>query len=319
LSALPSSPEAASIATAAEREVRDALRSDSTTAALGGADLRRIPGGLSNFAWRATTRDGSKYFVRLAAPRTERLGADHVNECGVLALAAELGVAPPVVRCDPSARLLVTRWVDGAPGGDDRMRAWRVAAVAERLARLHASPVPADVRRVDFETQADELGRVVGPDGRVPVLAVVAARVFARLRDTQHRQVLCHHDLNPLNLVWERTGRLWIVDWEYAGLGDAAIDLASFTSQHGLGARGRAMLLRHYLAAGGVADAARLEPAAWAFDYVQWLWYRATLDAEQDVADRAIVASRAIRLRASLRVRASRLLRCNNARFARPA
>jgi thiamine kinase-like enzyme len=169
------------------------------------------------------------------------------------------------------------------------------------------------LRTVDFAVQARALEHAIGES---PTLAAVATRVFDRLQATRHEFVLCHHDLHPCNVVWDRTGRPWIVDWEYAGLGDAAIDLASFASQHGLTAHARARLLRHYVAAGGVADAERLELATWAFDYVQWLWYRATLAAPgAAVADPALATARAKRLQSSLRVRARRVLRCNNASF----
>jgi hypothetical protein len=70
-----------------------------------------------------------------------------------------------------------------------------------------------------------------------------------------------------------------------------------------------------YVAAGGQLDPARLECAAWAFDYVQCLWYRAALESAGSLADPALAAVRARRLEASLRTRASRVLRCNNAAF----
>ncbi len=43
----------------------------------------------------------------------------------------------------------------------------------------------------------------------------------------------CHNDLLAANFI--RGGdRLWIVDWEYAGMGDPAFDLANFAVSNGL-------------------------------------------------------------------------------------
>lgn len=307
-----SPPDGSAAARAAEHEVRSALRADAVTTRFADASFERIPFGLSNHAWRATTDDGASVFVRLAVADTERLGADHRNECRVLALAADAGIAPPVIRCDPAERVLVTWWIDAVapPPETERCR-----VVGPLLARLHASIIPAGVREVDFERQARVLEQTLPTARREPALVQVAARVFERLRATRRALVLCHHDLHPLNLVWDRDRRPWFVDWEYAGRGDAAVDLASFASQHGLGVRARTRLLHHYLAAGGAADARRLELATWAFDYVQWLWYVATLDAERATGEREIVTTRARRLHASLRARASRVLRCDNAGF----
>lgn len=312
MAASPLPPDVSAAARAAEHEARSALRADAVTAQFADASFERIPFGLSNHAWRATTNDGASVFVRLAAAHNERLGADHGNECRVLTLAAEAGIAPAVVRCDPAGRILVTRWIDAdAPPPDTEQR----RVVGSLLARLHASNVPAGVREVDFERQARLLEQALPAARREPGLVRVAARVFERLHATRRALVLCHHDLHPLNLVWDRDRRPWLVDWEYAGRGDAAVDLASYASQHGLCVRARARLLHHYFAAGGATDAGRLELATWAFDYVQWLWYVGTLDAERAAADRAIVTTRARRLHASLRARASRLLRCDNAGF----
>jgi Ser/Thr protein kinase RdoA (MazF antagonist) len=83
--------------------------------------------------------------------------------------------------------------------------------------------------------------------------------------------VLCHHDLHHLNLLDD--GRLWLVDWEYGGRGDPLFDVAGFLALHELGPGPTATFLEAY---GGLApaDAALLGAARWAFDYVQWLWYR---------------------------------------------
>jgi thiamine kinase len=295
-----------------ERQVRDALRTDAGTAHLAGATLAPIPGGLSNHAWQARPARGAAYFVRLAAPFAERLGADRAAECRILALVSAAGIAPEVVRCDPGRRLLVTRWIEAAAPGTPNRGASHVDAVAVTLARLHALAPEGRLRVVDFAAQAAELETAASADG---VLAAAARDVFRRLRSTRTADVVCHHDLHPLNIVWEAPGRPWLVDWEYAGLGDAALDLASFASQHALRAAARRRLVARYLAAGGHVDASRLDLARWGFDYVQWLWYRATLQSEHGPGDRRVAASRATALGASLLRRASSVLRCNNARF----
>ena len=43
----------------------------------------------------------------------------------------------------------------------------------------------------------------------------------------------CHNDLLNANFI--RAGeRIWIVDWEYAGMGDRFFDLANFSVNHEL-------------------------------------------------------------------------------------
>lgn len=310
---LPDLP--ASARAAAEPTLRTLLAAHPSTAPLAAALLHPVPGGLSNFGWRADV-GGTSHFVRLARAATAGLGADHRNERRVLEIAGAVGLAPKIVHRDADARVLVTEWVEAVDPPRPRGRA--IDTVAQALARLHGLRAPDDLRVVDFPRQAVELQATLAGTDRSRGLHARAAGVFDSLRQYGPVQLaLCHHDLNPLNLLFDRGGRLWLVDWEYAGLGDPLFDLASYSSQHRLTAAGQARLAAAYAAAGGRAfDVARLERAAWAFDYVQWLWYRAALRAADTAADRDFAAARTVRLAASLRGRARRLLRCNNEPFA---
>jgi len=301
---------------AAEPALRAMLAAHPATAMLASVPLLPVLGGLSNLCWRAAA-GGRSHFIRLAPQATEDLGADHGNECRVLDVACAAGLAPRIVRCDTGSRLLVTEWIDGAEEGSPLPRTQAFTTAARALAKLHDIPVPPDLRIVDFTRQARELRAALPPLSRYQGLDDVAMVVLGTLQDGTARQVLCHHDLNPLNLLFDRGGRLWLVDWEYAGLGDPVFDLASYASQHGLGTRQLARFAAAYAGAGGRAvDAGRLRQATWAFDYVQWLWYRAAVQGHDTLADRELAQARTERLAASLRGRARRVLRCNNEPFA---
>lgn len=45
--------------------------------------------------------------------------------------------------------------------------------------------------------------------------------------------VLCHNDLNPKNVLMDDE-KLWFIDWEYSGTGDALFDLAVVAKSHNL-------------------------------------------------------------------------------------
>jgi thiamine kinase-like enzyme len=301
---------------AAEPALRALLAGHDATAMLASVPLVPVLGGLSNFCWYAAA-GSRRYFVRLARQATEDLGADHGNEGRVLAVAAAAGLAPRIVHIDGASRLLVTEWIDTAVRSPPLSGAQALAAVARALATLHDLAAPQDLRTLDFANQARQLEDTLPQTPRGDVLREIAVSVFRRLHDAATRPALCHHDLNPSNLLFDPAGRLWLVDWEYAGLGDPHFDLASYACQHGLGGRRLARFAAAYAtAAGRTVDLVRLERAAWAFDYVQWLWYQAALQGPATLADRDLVHARMVRLAASLRGRARRLLRCNNASFA---
>ena len=121
----------------AEQAARVALRTDRATAALAEVPFRPVPGGLSNFAWRVAGACAGDCFVRYAGRFGEQLGADHAVECRVLEQTARHGLSPPVVRCDPAGRLLVTRWIDATGVGRPLRR-----TVAEGVITVLIPPRP---------------------------------------------------------------------------------------------------------------------------------------------------------------------------------
>jgi thiamine kinase len=82
---------------------------------------------------------------------------------------------------------------------------------------------------------------------------------------------LCHNDVHHLNLVDD--GRLWLIDWEYAGQGDPYFDLASFCCYHTLSNSARRELLRTYLGQDNNAAVERLQRMCWVFNYIRDLWF----------------------------------------------
>jgi thiamine kinase-like enzyme len=179
-----------------------------------------------------------------------------------------------VLACDPAAGLLVTRFIDGgAWRAGDVTEERNLARLAQRLQSLHALPVPAGVHEVSFARQAHELSADgTARDEVASTLAGRARHAFAQIEARQSHQTLCHHDLHHLNIL-DDGERLWLVDWEYGGRGDPLFDVAGFLALHGIDARATTVFTEAYGRL-GEPDLAVLDAARWAFDYVQWLWYR---------------------------------------------
>lgn len=257
------------------RAVRSALAAHPSVAFLVDAVLQPVPGGLSNHAWRASV-EGESWFIRLSPAGSSQLGVNRHGECALLDFVAAAGIAPQVVLCDPERQLLVTRYVDGLPwSGEQALQPDNIASIGRLLADLHTLPVPTAVPQVSFPAQAHRLASLLEHGGEA-VGAPLRSRVDAverLLSQSADPVVACHNDLHHLNIIADQR-RLWIVDWEYGGTGDAMFDLASFLCQHPCGNVEREQLVRAYRAGGRAVDAPRLEAACWYFNYVQWLWYR---------------------------------------------
>lgn len=285
-----------------QARLRELLRGRSATRTLAEGAMTRLTGGLSNQAWRVE-QGGQTWFARLGYADAERLGVNRHSECALLAVVAAAGFAPNVLACDPPTGLLVTSYLEGrtwqaGEAGEPR----NLSRIGGLLARLHTMPLAEGIATVSYSEQARRLASTIpATDSTAAALRRRAEQAFERIERSKPRRALCHHDLHHLNIV-DTGARVWLVDWEYGGVGDPLFDVAGFLALHELGVAETDLLLRAY---GGAASVDRkiLLEARWAFDYVQWLWYRSCRGSRPDPA--GVMAEREARL-------ASRLLRCNN-------
>ncbi len=281
-----------------ELEMRARLRASPATRSLADGTLKRLHGGLSNHAWRIDV-PGGPWYARLNAANAESLGVDRVSECAMLAAVGAAGLAPPVLACEPSSRLLVTRFVDARPWtAQEASSQSNLVRMAALLRRLHELPVSRTIACMDWPAQARRLAAQLDEAPGDAEIHRRAAEVFAQIEARQFVPTLCHHDLHHLNILDDGV-RLWLVDWEYGGRGDPLFDLAGYVSMNAL----EPAAVRTFIEAYGGPDPAdlhQIDAARWVFDYVQWLWYRLRAGSGQGEA-----ATRAQRL-------AQRLLHCDN-------
>jgi thiamine kinase-like enzyme len=79
-----------------------------------------------------------------------------------------------------------------------------------------------------------------------------AARIESALIGPEHEPVPCHNDLLAGNFIagvaagGAARGQLWIVDWEYAGMGDRYFDLANFAVNNELSDAAQEQFLADY-------------------------------------------------------------------------
>ena len=233
-------------------------------------EVTLLDGGLANRGFRL--REGSRdYVLRIAGEAAARLGANVRSEIAMQSLASGAGLAPRIVLADPAGRYVVSEFVEGSAPGAAAMRdPALLARVGAWCARLHALAAPPDVATIDIgERAAGYLARLRCSDGIVPRLRDELARRRAAL-PPPGRLAPCHHDLHRRNLL-DDGSRLVVVDWEYAGAGDPAADLAACAGYHALDAAGLRALVEGY---GGARTAlrARVELLAWIFDCLWFGW-----------------------------------------------
>ena len=161
------------------------------------------------------------------------LGVDRRNERLCHGEAERLGVAPPIHFARDG--ILITRYV---PGRTLDVEGAKAPGFAEKLAALlrglhegwdevrgellYFSPFQSS--RTYAETARNRGARLPGDIEAI----LAAARGFSR-RIFPFVPTLCHNDMLPANIL-DEDGRLWIVDWEYAGIGNPLFDLAGVSA-----------------------------------------------------------------------------------------
>jgi thiamine kinase-like enzyme len=209
--------------------------------------LEPLGGGITNRNFKVTLDGGDNVVLRIGGKDTQLLGIDRNVEHEATRAAAACGLAPEVVAFVEPHGYLVTRYVVGRPVAEDEVRRPEtLATIAESLRRFHQSaPIPGrfDAFRVVEAYHATAAGRGVAP----PPAFTEAKALADRIERARGEPTLCpcHNDLLNANFIHDGA-RIWIVDWEYAGMGDRFFDLANFAVNHELSDDQNADFLRAY-------------------------------------------------------------------------
>jgi thiamine kinase-like enzyme len=201
--------------------------------------IEPLGGGITNRNFKVEA-EGQEFVLRIGGRDTELLGIDRAAEHAASRVAAELGLGPEVVAFVEPEGYLVTRYVGGAVGKVD------VGLVGAALRRLHDGPaLPGrfDSFRVveAYRDIADEHG--VQVPSAYTRSKDLADQIERRRSGTPLRP--CHNDLLSANFI-DGGDRLWLVDWEYAGMGDPFFDLGNFAVNNDLAEDGENALLVAY-------------------------------------------------------------------------
>ncbi len=188
--------------------------------------------------------------IRVPGKDTSLLEIDREAERITNERAAAVGVAPRVAAMLDDPQAIVTVFVEGRgmTAEDLREPATR-SAVARALRAIHEIPEPLPSRFDSFRLVETFAETAVARGATLPEAygeaLAQAAEIEAALAGPEHEPVPCHNDLLAANFI-AGPERLWIVDWEYAGMGDRYFDLANFSVNNELADADEEALLADY-------------------------------------------------------------------------
>jgi thiamine kinase-like enzyme len=214
---------------------------------------------------------GADHVVRICGAETLLLGIDRTAERAAVEAAHEVGVGPAVTAFLVDEGCLVTAFIEGRglEPVDVRENIGRVAAALHAVhgaAHLGVGFSPFRIGERYRELTLERGGAL--PEDCAPATAA-ARRIEAAL--PPFKPALCHNDLLPANLL-DDGERLWIIDWEYAGMGDPFFDLGNLSAMNGFDIADDTTLLECYVGHFDEADLGRLRLQRAAAQYREGMW-----------------------------------------------
>ena len=207
---------------------------------------RRLSDGPTNRSW-LLENGGERFVLRLDKAEAARLGLDRRNEQRVCASVAAAGLAPRPVYFDPATGIYMRYWEPGHSWSpDDLLEPTNLRSLARVLRRLHRLPQLG--KRFN---PAAALRRYAAQTGtaQAAALAERAGLLLAELDRDRPEDCLCHNDLVSGNILSREVAHgcdPWLIDWEYAALGDPLFDLAVVVQHHRLDPARQRLFLQAY-------------------------------------------------------------------------
>ncbi len=237
------------------------------------ANVTELSGGLTNQNFRVDV-NGASYVLRVCSESTGPLGIKRDNECACSRIVAGLGIGAEVFHYQPEDGILVVGFLDAKPVSAEQSREPEtMKRIVDTIRCFHDGPAFPDqfsafgtVR--DYHRLAGE-NDVQFPES-LPKVFELMSRMENALSGVQ-KSVPCHNDLLAANFL-DDGSKIWVIDWEYAAMGDPFFDLGNFAVNQELDDAQTELLLNIYVGEVRPADLAHLNIMKLASDLREAFW-----------------------------------------------
>ncbi len=242
-------------------------------------DLSRM-GGLTNHTYKVTLTNGDEYVVRIPGLGTEEL-INRADEQVSTRLACDLGVDAEMLYFGENGAK-VTRYIPNAitMSAVTLQEPRHIEQVAQIFKKIHTCGIDTGVPFEVFEMAAGYEKIIVDKSVSMfedyDTVKAEVMQIKAEIDATVPiHKVPCHND--PLCENWvEGNGRMYLIDWEYAGMNDGMWDLADVSIEAGYDKTCDTLLLRAYLGQDPDVTAEKHFLASKIYvDYLWTLWAKA--------------------------------------------
>lgn len=230
------------------------------------ADVMLLAQGLTNKAY-CLQLSQQRYFYRQGITHPENFFIDRAQERQALCMAEQAGLLPEIFYHSADGQQLILAWCDEPTWQADYFSSQEgIRRLGQLVATLHM--IPAQLKVLDLAVYLQQLSHGLPElSGEVCLRIQQQQTMLRTLPDIS--PVFCHNDINPTNLLGMKP---WLIDWEYAALGDPAFELAGICRAGRFELRQQQQLVEYYHAAGGCCDFNRVTQMLAVVDMVSLLW-----------------------------------------------
>jgi thiamine kinase-like enzyme len=263
-----------SVSAAEQAEISKVLAAMPGVVTAENATIERI-GGLTNRNYKISLGP-ERYVLRLAGAGTSEY-IDRAAEAHNARVAAAAGVNAEVLHFEVEGGTMLARYIDSLTMSEAAFKDLpRVERAAHAFRRMHSFAQPF-TGRFDVFAQIDEyLALLRRNNARIPdgYEALQKEADAARQVLSERPAILapCHNDPLAENFL-DAPDRMYLVDWEYAGMNDPMWDLGDLSVEAGFGPeQDEALLEAYFEGAPPAAQRGRMVLAKGLCDLVWTLW-----------------------------------------------
>ncbi len=209
-----------------------------------------IGGGMTNTNFFVKVQ-GKRYILRMPGAGTDVM-IDRKSEQHNAALASALGINPPTVYCNVETGIKITECIPQAETLNGKtarleMNMKKTTAILRELHESHMKMYGTFSVKEEYEKYKKQIHEANGVyyDGFEAV-----DRFFYELLERLEKlgTVLkpCHNDLVAENFIKDKNGKMYLIDWEYAGYNDPMWDLAAHLAECEFKPLEEELFLEHY-------------------------------------------------------------------------
>ncbi|MBS0605131.1 MAG: phosphotransferase [Verrucomicrobia bacterium] len=213
------------------------------------ASIHKLGGGLTNINYKVCINSDA-YFIRCGSILNSTLGSFMEREWACSKMVSEAGLAPRTIMYIPEERILVTDFIDTHGNSVNLHDFPSLQKFCALVRNLHTLDVAFPAQFCPFESIHTYVKNAQEKEAFLPeIVFQTLLPLIERLKpllEATSETAPCHLDLHHGNVL-DDGEKMWLIDWEYAAMGDPYFDLGTIASTESFSNKEMKLLLKAYL------------------------------------------------------------------------